>query len=58
MVVVILVWVDSCLRIVVQQDRTREELQDHVRRHLRRLQKMPKLIQSFFQAPTTKYAAF
>jgi len=37
---------------------SKEQLRNDIQRHLRRLQKMPKLIQSFFRAPTTQYAAF
>jgi transposase len=36
---------------------TPEQLKKEVVSHMRRLQKSPLLIQSFFQAPTTKYAA-
>ena len=37
---------------------SKEQLREYIDGHLRRLQKMPKLIQSFFLAPTTQYAAF
>lgn len=37
---------------------SKEQLHEYIQSHLRRLQKMPKLIQSFFLAPTTRYAAF
>lgn len=36
---------------------SRQELRALVLSHLRRLQKLPGLIQSFFRAPTTRYAA-
>ncbi len=53
-----LVWNDLKNNCVGRKILTsREELQNHVRRHLLRLQKMPKLIRSFFRTPTTKYAA-
>lgn len=53
-----LVWNDLKNNCVGRKILTsREELQDHVRRHLLRLQKMPKLIRSFFRTPTTMYAA-
>lgn len=36
---------------------SREQLRDMVISHLRRMQKLPMLIMSFFRAPTTRYAA-
>jgi len=36
---------------------TPEQLKKEVISHMRHLQKSPLLVQSFFQAPTTKYAA-
>ena len=36
----------------------RQDLRAMVLSHLRRMQKLPVLIRSFFRAPTTRYAAF
>ena len=36
---------------------SRQDLQAMVLSHLRRMQKLPVLIRSFFKAPTTRYAA-
>ena len=46
-------WEDEVARATVQ---TKEEMKAKVHRALRKLQKLPKIVASFFHAPTCAYA--
>jgi transposase len=52
-----LVWGHVKSRVAKATTQTKDELKNMVERALRRLQKLPDVVASFFRAPTCRYAA-